>query len=52
MNCDIAAIWKMMSYTGVKLHQIQKMTYNSQENAVYVFDGERWFKMIIMAELP
>jgi len=52
MNCDIAAIWKMMSYTGVKLDNVEEMNYNSQENAVYIFDGDKWFKIFIMAELP
>ena len=52
MNCDIAAIWKMMSYSGIKLHSIEQMTYNMQENCVYLYDGEKWFKVFIMAELP
>ena len=52
MNCDIAAIWKMLSYSGVKLQNIEQMTYNMQENCVYLYDGERWFKVYVMAELP
>lgn len=52
MNCDIAAIWKMMSYSGIKLHNIEQMTYNMQENCVYLYDGEKWFKVLVMGELP
>tara|TARA_R100000773_G_scaffold44667_1_gene47171 strand:+ start:1486 stop:1644 length:159 start_codon:yes stop_codon:yes gene_type:complete len=52
MSCDIAAIWKMLSYTGVKLQNIEQMSYDGQENCVYLCDGKKWFKVIIMAELP
>tara|TARA_R110002167_G_scaffold111007_2_gene282318 strand:- start:6141 stop:6302 length:162 start_codon:yes stop_codon:yes gene_type:complete len=50
MNCDISAIWKMMSYSGIKLHTIEEMQYNAQSNCVHIFDGDKWFKVVIMME--
>jgi len=52
MTCNIGAIWQMMSFSGIQLNNVTEMYYNGQENAVYIYDDNKWYKVFIMAELP